>query len=91
VLKVTVVATAPEPRRTVVGETVQVEFGGAPLQLRFTFPVRPPTGVNVIWNTPWCPEGILWVAGDAVMVKSATDSVTVTAAEALAAKSVLPP
>lgn len=90
VLKVTVVATEPVPRLTVPGETVQEEFGGAPLQLRFTFPVSAPTGVNLIWNTPWCPEGMVWEAGDALMLKSATDSVTVTAADVLAPKFVSP-
>jgi hypothetical protein len=92
VFKATVVDTEPEPlRSTTLGETVQVEFAGAPLQVRFTFPVRPPIAVSVIWNIPWCPEGMVWAVGDAVMVKFPTDSVTVTAADVLAAKFELPP
>lgn len=91
VFKFTVVDIEPEPRLTTLGETVHVEFVGAPLQVRFTFPVRPPIAVSVIWNTPWCPEGMVWAAGVEVMVKSPTDSVTGTAADVLAAKFVLPP
>jgi len=89
--KVTVVDSEPEPLRlTTLGEIEQVEFAGAPLQVRDTFPVRPPIAVSVIWNIPWCPEGMVWDAGAAVMVKLPTDSVTVTAADVLAAKFVSP-
>ena len=91
VFNATVVDIKPEPlRSTTLGETVQVEFAGAPLQVRFTFPVRPPIAVSVIWNIPWCPEGMVWAVGDAVIVKSQTDSVTVTATDELAAKFGLP-
>jgi hypothetical protein len=67
-----------------------VELGGAPLQVRFTFPVWPPIAVNVIWNTAWCPEEIVCDAGDAVMVKSPTDSVTLTPVDELGAKLLFP-
>jgi hypothetical protein len=53
VFKATVVDIEPEPPRLItLGETVHVEFAGAPLQVRFTFPVRPPIAVSVIWNIP---------------------------------------
>jgi hypothetical protein len=41
-------------------------------------------------NIAWCPEGIVWAAGDTDIVKLPTDCVTVTAAEVLAAKFVSP-
>ena len=55
-----------------------------------TFPAKPPIGVRVMLNIPWCPEGIVWGDGDTDSVKSPTDSVTVTAPDVLDAKFVSP-
>jgi hypothetical protein len=84
VLNVTVVDTDVDPLRlTTWGETVHVEFCGAPLQLSVTFPVKPPIGVSVMLKIARCPDGMLWDAGDTDMEKSPTDSVTVTPADVL--------
>ena len=41
-------------------------------------------------DIPWCPEGMVWDVGDTAIVKSPTDSVTVTAVDVLDAKFVSP-
>jgi len=50
---VTVEVIGAPCRLSADGETVQVELGGAPEQLRATEPVKPLTGVTVMVKYPW--------------------------------------
>jgi hypothetical protein len=72
----TVAVTVVAPfSATELGVITQVEFGGAPAQLRATFPAMPPSDATEIVKTAVCPEGIVSEAGEADIVKSCTLSV----------------
>jgi hypothetical protein len=60
---------------TLVVFAVQVEFTGAPLQVRIAAPVSPPNGVITIEYVAECPDEIVCGVGPAVIVKSCTRSV----------------
>jgi len=79
--KVTVDFAGVPCRLSTEGEIEQVEFCGAPEQLRLTEPVSPATGVTVIVYTAWCPEEIVSEAGVAVIVKSPPFTVNEPVAE----------
>jgi hypothetical protein len=72
VATVTLIGTAAVPLTMAdVGETVHVEFAGAPEQVKLTVCAKPPIGVTLKPNVALCPALTVEVDGEvAVAVKS---------------------
>ena len=70
--KVTVELTGFAPRLTEDGLIEHVVLVGLPEHPSVTVPVRFGLDVTVIVNCPWCPEGMVCVAGVTLIEKSPT-------------------
>jgi hypothetical protein len=73
-----IVAEAEPLRATEAGDTLHVEFGGAPVQLRVTVPEKPFAAFRAAEYTAVCPDGMVCDDGVTVRLKSVTEKLCET-------------